>query len=216
MLYVYIYAQVEDLRVREELAARPEWTLALRDLAEGRGVAAGNGGSDPACPSSSTSAAGLSAFTAADVVQGSGRGEGLEDEGPAAVATAAEVSCAAEAVARAPPRGAAGRTVRILQSHGDQVLELPPGATCLADSDTARYEIWGVGDRVLAWQGHPELTRRSVLEKIYPFIVSAGRVTGAAAEEAKRKIESAPLDDAFLLRVGWNFVRGVGSPLGRE
>jgi hypothetical protein len=32
------------------------------------------------------------------------------------------------------------------------VLRLPPGATALAESDTARYEVWGWGSNVLALQ----------------------------------------------------------------
>lgn len=35
---------------------------------------------------------------------------------------------------------------------GMQVLALPAGAAALAESDTARYEIWGWGGNVLAVQ----------------------------------------------------------------
>jgi len=40
--------------------------------------------------------------------------------------------------------------------HQDQVLELPPGATRLASSEFCPNAAYRVGDRVLAFQGHPE------------------------------------------------------------
>lgn len=49
--------------------------------------------------------------------------------------------------------GASPARVRLIQSHGDQVLELPPGAVVLAQSSTAPYEMWSAaGGNVLAVQ----------------------------------------------------------------
>lgn len=94
----------------------------------------------------------------------------------------------------------AGRTLdslRLLESHGDQVryqcfatlhactahltsnlphqvLELPPGAELLAQSSTAANEIWTFQDRALAIQGHPEMPVSEAQTKILPFLADNG------------------------------------------
>ncbi len=45
----------------------------------------------------------------------------------------------------------------IVQSHGECVTRLPPGSTLLAGSATIPHEVFLVGDRFLAVQGHPEI-----------------------------------------------------------
>ena len=45
---------------------------------------------------------------------------------------------------------------RILASHQDQVLELPPGATLLSSAPTCPIASFSIGDRVFCVQGHPE------------------------------------------------------------
>lgn len=42
------------------------------------------------------------------------------------------------------------------ESHGDHVKDLPKGATLLASSDSCKVEFYCIGDRVLAFQSHPE------------------------------------------------------------
>jgi GMP synthase-like glutamine amidotransferase len=51
---------------------------------------------------------------------------------------------------------ACGACFRVLESHGDQILELPPGAVALASSGSAAYELWALGDRLIAFQFHSE------------------------------------------------------------
>lgn len=53
---------------------------------------------------------------------------------------------------RSSANGSSGSTVRLIQSHGDQVLRLPEGARPLAESETARFEVWAWGRHVLAIQ----------------------------------------------------------------
>lgn len=49
------------------------------------------------------------------------------------------------------------RQFRLMYNHHDQVLRLPPGATCLATSPFCHYEAFTLGQRqVIAFQGHPE------------------------------------------------------------
>jgi GMP synthase-like glutamine amidotransferase len=66
-----------------------------------------------------------------------GGGSGLAAEASARLAAAACRPC-----------------FRVMESHGDQVLELPPGAVRLASSGTAANELWALGDNVLAFQFH--------------------------------------------------------------
>lgn len=53
-------------------------------------------------------------------------------------------------------------------------MELPPGATLLATSETASNEIWLFQDNVLAAQCHPEFTPELAIEKIWGFLKDEG------------------------------------------
>lgn len=58
-----------------------------------------------------------------------------------------------------------------------QVLQLPPGALRLAASPTAQNDMWGAADgRVLAVQGHPEMTCATALDKILPAVSRSGQL----------------------------------------
>lgn len=50
-----------------------------------------------------------------------------------------------------------GTACTVVQSHGECVTRLPPGSTLLAGSATIPHEVFLVGDRFLAVQGHPEI-----------------------------------------------------------
>lgn len=54
------------------------------------------------------------------------------------------------------PEGPVRPCFRVMESHGDQVLELPPGAVGLASSGTARHEMWAHPSGALAFQFHSE------------------------------------------------------------
>lgn len=45
---------------------------------------------------------------------------------------------------------------RILNSHRDQVIELPPGASVVAANDHCPVSAMTVGRRIVGFQGHPE------------------------------------------------------------
>ncbi len=66
--------------------------------------------------------------------------------------------------------------VDIPQLRCTQVLELPPGAELLASSATAPNEVWTVRDRVLAFQGHPEMAPEEMLAKVHSTLSSNGCV----------------------------------------
>jgi len=52
-----------------------------------------------------------------------------------------------------------GRTVQLLASHQDQVMQIPEDAVVLAGSDFCPNYMMQIGDVFLGVQGHPEFTR---------------------------------------------------------
>ena len=49
-------------------------------------------------------------------------------------------------------------TFALLMSHQDQVTTLPPHAERIAGDDFCAYASYQIGDHILSFQGHPELT----------------------------------------------------------
>ncbi|MDH3637254.1 MAG: type 1 glutamine amidotransferase [Gammaproteobacteria bacterium] len=93
----------------------------------------------------------------------------------------------------------------LYQSHGDVVTRLPPGAAPWARSATAPYEIFTIGERVLAFQGHPELTAADLRTNILPYLVSEGRVTEDQARAADKTLDL-PVDSDRLLALTRRFL----------
>ncbi|KAI7844378.1 hypothetical protein COHA_002176 [Chlorella ohadii] len=96
--------------------------------------------------------------------------------------------------------GGGSGSVRIIQSHGDQVLQLPPSCVVLAHSPTAPVEMFSnTAGNLLAVQGHVELSREETLEKIWPAITASGRLSPAEeSEESRRSLADDPLDAHLL------------------
>ncbi|MCR5454025.1 MAG: hypothetical protein K6F33_03445 [Bacteroidales bacterium] len=46
----------------------------------------------------------------------------------------------------------------LLYNHHDQVVRAPQNATVMATSDFCKYEAFRIGNRIFAFQGHPEYT----------------------------------------------------------
>ena len=53
----------------------------------------------------------------------------------------------------------AAHELRLLYSHQDQVVRLPPAAVTLAGSDFCPHAALAIGDTLVGFQGHPEFTR---------------------------------------------------------
>jgi GMP synthase-like glutamine amidotransferase len=62
------------------------------------------------------------------------------------------------------------RGLRMLESHGDSVTELPPGAVALGSSPTCQHEMFSIGDNVLSFQGHPEFSVALLKDRILPAL----------------------------------------------
>lgn len=113
-----------------------------------------------------------------------------------------------------PPAGEdAPHVLRVLESHGDHVAELPRGAVLLATSASCGVEAFAIGDHVLAFQSHPEFRlEECVLDCVWPRAMGceAGvppsrRLTPAAAADAARSF-ALPRHDAHLLEVARRFI----------
>lgn len=76
------------------------------------------------------------------------------------------------------------RQVRVVMSHQDEVVALPPGGTVLANAECCGISMFEVGDRLLGIQGHPEYTTSYAsalldtrVDRIPPELVAAARTT---------------------------------------
>jgi len=114
------------------------------------------------------------------------------------------------AMALFPDRGGA---LQLLQSHGQHVEALPPGATPLLCSASAPYEAWAWGDSVLAWQGHPEFTAELLDAKIITPREKRGATSTEEADEARGASFAGAVepDRAFVVAAGRAFLH-VGRP----
>lgn len=106
-----------------------------------------------------------------------------------------------------------GDTLSILESHGECVLELPAGAELLAHSSTAAHEVFAVGDRALAIQGHPEMTRDIMVDRILPALRDSGRIDPGREAAALASMDRALDSDRVLGLIG-RFLEGAhrGAP----
>ncbi|MCO5560386.1 hypothetical protein L7F22_014001 [Adiantum nelumboides] len=68
--------------------------------------------------------------------------------------------------------------MRVIESHQDQVLELPPDAELLGFSEKTPFEIFGVGNHILGIQGHPEFDVDVVMD-----IIESRAALGSLSEE---------------------------------
>ena len=77
--------------------------------------------------------------------------------------------------------------MRLLMSHQDQILRLPPNATVLATSEHCEVSMFEVDGRLLGIQGHPEFTAPYAAalldaraDRIRPDVVAAAQATFSA------------------------------------
>lgn len=114
----------------------------------------------------------------------------------------------AEVVAPRAWMGPRPTRFRLLVSHQDQVVELPPGAELLATSAHAPIAAFRRG-RVLGLQGHPEFVPS------YADALMTGRVDriGASVVEAARATLTFPTDHAVVTRWMRDFLVDAQVPM---
>ena len=134
-----------------------------------------------------------------------------------------------EGIPRAPPctiparEGAAcdaPGVLRVLESHGDHVAVLPPGATLLATSRSCNVEVFALGPPgrhyALAYQSHPEFELVTcILDCVWPRVMGktvdsplSRRLTPADAASAAQTF-ALPRHDAHLLEIARRFLKRV-------
>jgi GMP synthase-like glutamine amidotransferase len=95
----------------------------------------------------------------------------------------------------------------LLESHGDHVADLPPGATLLASSESACNEIFLCAGSIIGVQGHPELSARALLSRIWPAVVVANkRLSEAEAADALDSL-ARPRHAGLVLEILRRFLR---------
>ena len=58
-----------------------------------------------------------------------------------------------------------------MESHEEQIIELPSVATCVGNSESYKYEILMYGDVILSVQGHSEFTHCVKSVQIRSFFI---------------------------------------------
>jgi GMP synthase-like glutamine amidotransferase len=96
-----------------------------------------------------------------------------------------------EAGRRWPPLAGAPRPLRVLETHADIAVRLPPGAVLLASSARTPVEVFTLGERVLCLQGHPELDAEIVGELIDKRL-ERGLLDPERAAEGHASLETPP------------------------
>lgn len=105
----------------------------------------------------------------------------------------------------------ARRRIRLIHSHQDQVLRLPPGAERVGGSELCPLAFYRIGERVMSLQGHPEFPAayaRALYERRREAL-GEERLAAAVAslERGDDRLEAARWIVAFLARGG-----GEGGP----
>jgi hypothetical protein len=75
-------------------------------------------------------------------------------------------------------------------------------------SSTAAHEVFAVGDRALAIQGHPEMTRAIMIDRILPALRDSGRIDPDREAAALASMER-PLDGDRVLGLIRGFLEGA-------
>ena len=85
-------------------------------------------------------------------------------------------------------------TLRLLESHGEQVTRLPPTAELLGSSAGPPHEVFVAGaGNVLCVQAHPEFTPELMGARIAPALRDKGRLSAAELEERRHAPAAAAL-----------------------
>jgi GMP synthase-like glutamine amidotransferase len=95
--------------------------------------------------------------------------------------------------------------VRLIASHEDQVVELPPDARVLARTDHCPIAMVAVGERAIGMQPHPEFDAAASRH----IIDAREELFGAHTAEVARASLDDPLDDGTVARWIATFV-GAG------
>eukprot|EP00210_Caulerpa_lentillifera_P005468 g5229.t1 len=97
-------------------------------------------------------------------------------------------------------------TVSMIESHGDQVTELPTGAVLLGHSNSCKNEIWFLNS-ALAIQGHPEFHPDTLLKVILPSLKRAKVLSTLDVIHSGRNLRNKKTDHGIIISLIKNFTR---------
>lgn len=104
-------------------------------------------------------------------------------------------------------------TLRLVESHGDQVLELPAGGVLLASSGTAQCEMWTMPGRLLGSQFHPEFpSTEIVLTNIHTALSGNGILNPEESQLAEVSLRYTLPDPWPVRRLFRAFMEGRPPP----
>lgn len=96
--------------------------------------------------------------------------------------------------------------IRLLESHGDQILELGDECDWFAESDTAAYEGFMYGKSVVALQGHPDLSILELSNIIIEPLMQKGRIPPEEAREEHARALREPNSSLFFIALIRSFL----------
>lgn len=108
------------------------------------------------------------------------------------------------------------KSLAVLKSHGDHITKLPREAKLMGSSTTTEVEVFTMGDRFFAVQGHPEATAefacaRMSLTKLSEADDQAIEAYEKAKAERIKERYSIPEDKFDWLAICTNFLKGIGN-----
>jgi len=93
------------------------------------------------------------------------------------------------------------------KAHGDHIVELPTGAVLHGSSDVTNVELFTIGDKVLAFQGHPEFNEAFVTGAHYRSKKLEWEDYETEAEKHMEEMFKNSITQKELLNVCFNFLK---------
>jgi GMP synthase (glutamine-hydrolysing) len=110
-----------------------------------------------------------------------------------------------EVVVAEPPDWLGVARYRVLNSHADQVTDLPPGAIVLGGNEHCPVSLMTIGDHFLGIQGHPEFTEAYAAALLH---ARRGTVIPAETVDAALPTLNDPVPPGLLAGALVRFLKG--------
>jgi len=98
--------------------------------------------------------------------------------------------------------------LNMIESHGDQVLELPEDAVCLATSKSCANEIWCLRS-ALAIQAHPEFVPGDLINKILPSLKQRRILSAEQVRQYEKNLKTKKPDHSHVINLVKKFTRSA-------
>jgi len=95
----------------------------------------------------------------------------------------------------------------IVECHGDNVEVLPDGATLYGTSESTPVEVFGIGNNILAFQGHPEFNAAMMMDKVLPEERDELENYEHLYEESKKSFAAGGLDTYLMSSICETFLK---------